>query len=309
MKHMKTQTQLLLTISVWKSRQTESFQYCSLYQKHKYKNKYARLLVLQIWIYLPHFLFHCTFQRISRFSCKIYFDFSSELWIACGIFRCAVFAHHPQSLHSCEIYFGFLPGTLLRPRAIELCKCGCYNQHHLFWGILLKTSSSAAVCDVRPAATKSWYCCHFPFTALGYFYSSYWLVCYWLLPIDGLQSVAWNWLMIIYNQLKMFCLFVFYSFFSYYFFRWMAYNHLSTFILYILCFSKSILCICLQLFMIYHLHLFAIVYDVLFVFICNCLWLVIYNPVLLIAIWPPSPSLSLWSPPRSGEWEYYVYVR
>ena len=123
--------------------------------------------------------------------------------------------------------------------------------------------------------------------------------CYWWFSI-GCTKLINDYLQSIENILFVF----FYSFFSYYFFRWMAYNHLSTFILYILCFLESIICIYLQLFMIYLLHLFAIVYDLLFAFICNCLWLVIYNPVLLIAIWPPSPSLILWSPPRSGELEY-----
>ena len=85
--------------------------------------------------------------------------------------------------------------------------------------------------------------------------------------------------MIIFNQLKIFYLF-FTVFVHNIFSRWMAYNHLITFD-----FVNSMF-----------------FYNLSFVFICNCFWLVIYNPVLLIAIWPPSPSLSLWSPPRSGEW-------
>ena len=96
--------------------------------------------------------------------------------------------------------------------------------------------------------------------------------------------------MIIYNQLKIFSLFCFCCCFftnPCYFFWRMAYRHLITFDF------------------VYSMFF----YNLLFTFICNCLWLVIYNPVLLIAIWPPSPSLSLWSPPRSGEWEYWVYVR
>ena len=160
----------------------------------------------------------------------------------------------------------------------------------IYFGVI--SSSWANVCDVKPTATKSWYCCYFSYPVLGYFYSSYWLVCYWLLPIDGLHLVAWNWLMIIYNQLKIFSLFCFCCCFftnPCYFFWRMAYRHLITFDF------------------VYSMFF----YNLLFTFICNCLWLVIYNPVLLIAIWPPSPSLSLWSPPRNGEWEweYLVYVR
>ena len=135
-------------------------------QKHRYKHKYARLLYLQIWIYLPHSLFHCAFQRISRFSCEIYFDFSSEFGLHVEYFNVL----YSPTTHRVSIPARFISAFYLEPCYVHgplsfVNVVVFYNQHHLFWGILLKTSSWATVCDVKPTAIKSWYCCYFSFSA------------------------------------------------------------------------------------------------------------------------------------------------